>query len=198
MNERMSYENWNKLTIEEQQSVPEDCLPEIPQEMLTNCLTSAVCKRMDGVIGWETTQRLKNGSNTRWFPVYKQKEIAGMMFWYRFDPTSATYSMNLTESEPTLDEEPIGVYGMRWMDFMEKQYPDLVELMQFRNNYLTVARSVDRSASAYRELLDEQYAQTNPRPTEDYEEIRKWEETRKFYTDGTVMRERVLIPVTTP
>lgn len=198
MKERMSYENWNKLTIEEQQNVPEDCLPEIPQEMLTNSLTSAVCKRVDGVIGWETTQRLTNGSNTRWFPAYKQKEIAGMMFWYRFDPMSATYSMNLTESEPTLDEEPIGMYGMRWMDFMEQQHPDLVELMQFRNNYLTVARSVDRSAQAYRELLDEQYAQMNPRPTEDYEEIRKWEETRKFYTDGTVMRERVLIPVTTP
>ena len=76
MNERMSYENWNKLTIEEQQNVPEDCLPEIPQEMLMNSLTSAVCRRMDGVIGWETTQRLPNGSNTRWFPAYKQKEIA--------------------------------------------------------------------------------------------------------------------------
>ncbi len=198
MSEKMSYKHWRTMTTEEQQNVPEEHLPELPQELLTNHLTSAVCKRVDGVIGWEITQSLPNGSNTRWFPEYKQKEIAGTMIWYRLDPLTGTYSMNLTDSEPTLDEEPVGVYGMKWMNFMEEHHPDLVEMMQFRNTYLTVARSVDKSAQTYRELLDEQYAQMNPRPTEDYEEIRKWEETRQFYTDSTVMRERVLIPITTP
>lgn len=54
------------------------------------------------------------------------------------------------------------------------------------------------TAWEYRNLLDRQYEQMNPRPNGTYEENLAWERTRQFYTDGTVMRERVLVPLTRP
>jgi hypothetical protein len=199
MNERMTYAQWTALTADEQNSIPDEKLPEIPQEQLTNKLTRAICKRVNGEIGWELTQTFSaTESSTKWFPAYSLRKVMSQEIWYKLDPTFGTYSMNLTGAEPSLEEEPIGVYGMKWMNFMQEQHPDLVDVMQFHGNYLTVARSVDRSAQEYREILDSQYEQANPRPTESYEEIRKWETTRAFYTDSTVMRERVLIPITTP
>ena len=199
MNERMTYAQWTALTAEEQNSIPDEKLPEISQEQLTNKLTKAICKRVNGEIGWELTQTFSaTESSTKWFPAYSLRKVMSQEIWYKLDPTFGTYSMNLTGAEPSLEEEPIGVYGMKWMNFMQEQHPDLVDVMQFHGNYLTVARSVDRSAQEYREILDSQYEQANPRPTESYEEIRKWETTRAFYTDSTVMRERVLIPITTP
>ena len=199
MNERMTYAQWTALTADEQNSIPDEKLPEIPQEQLTNKLTKAICKRVNGEIGWELTQTFsETESSTKWFPTYSLRKVMSQEIWYKLDPTFGTYTMNLTGAEPSLEEEPIGVYGMKWMNFMQEQHPDLVDVMQFHGNYLTVARSVDRSAQEYREILDSQYEQMNPRPTESYEEIRKWETTRAFYTDSTVMRERVLIPITTP
>ena len=199
MNERMTYAQWTALTADEQNSIPDEKLPEIPQEQLTNKLTKAICKRVNGEIGWELTQTFSaTESSTKWFPAYSLRKVMSQEIWYKLDPTFGTYTMNLTGAEPSLEEEPIGVYGMKWMNFMQEQHPDLVDVMQFHGNYLTVARSVDRSAQEYREILDSQYEQANPRPTESYEEIRKWETTRAFYTDSTVMRERVLIPITTP
>ena len=82
------------------------------------------------------------------------RKVMSQEIWYKLDPTFGTYTMNLTGAEPSLEEEPIGVYGMKWMNFMQEQHPDLVDVMQFHGNYLTVARSVDRSARKYRELLD--------------------------------------------
>ena len=199
MNERMTYAQWTALTADEQNSVPDEKLPEIPQEQLTNKLTKAICKRVNGEIGWELTQTFSaTESSTKWFPAYSLRKVMSQEIWYKLDPTFGTYSMNLTGAEPSLEEEPIGGYGIKWMNFMQEQHPDLVDVMQFHGNYLTVARSVDRSAQEYRKILDSQYEQANPRPTESYEEIRKWETTKAFYTDSTVMRERVLIPITTP
>ena len=193
---KMSYEAWAALSRSEQEATPDELLPEIPQEMLTNKLTKSVCKRMEGEIGWETTQTMQNGSNTRWFPQYQQKPLGEQMLWYQLDPTSGLYSM-MIEKEQTLEEAPIGVYGMRWMAFMEEQHPDLVELMQTRQQYLTVARSVDSEAETYQELLYQQYEQMEPRP-ETFEEILAWEKQRQFYTESAVMREKVLVPITTP
>ncbi len=194
---KISYEQWQQMRQDEKDSTPEEMLPEISPEKLENSLTRAVCKRMDGVIGWETTQTVPNGSNTRWFPEFQQKEVRGQKIWYRFDPICGLYSMNLSETEPTMEEEPIGSYGMQWMHFMETQHPQLVELMELRNQYLTVARSVDKAAWEYRELLDSQYEQQNPRPT-DFNQTVAWEQARMFFSDSAVMREKVLIPVTTP
>ncbi|MDE5834416.1 MAG: TnpV protein, partial [Ruminococcus sp.] len=170
-------------------------LPTIPPEMLKNSLIQAKAVRMDGVLGWETTQKVPDGKNTRWFPEYRMKIVSGQEFWYKFDPICGLYSLNLTDLEPSIEEEPIGIYGMKWMDFMEEHYPHLVEEMRLYHRYLTVARSVDRKAQEYRDLLDDQFAEMNPRPT-GFEEVLKWEQARMFYSDSTVMREIVLVPVT--
>lgn len=104
----------------------------------------------------------------------------------------------MPENTQNTSDEPIGVYGMLWMRFMEEQHPDLVEMMEQKQQYLNVARSVDRSAADYRDLLDEQYERVNPRPESyAFEELLQWEQERMFYTDSAVMREIVLIPVTT-
>ncbi|HAS78683.1 MAG TPA: TnpV protein [Ruminococcus sp.] len=141
------------------------------------------------------TQKVPNGKETMWFPEYRMKIVGKQEFWYKFDPICGLYSLNLTGLEPSMKEEPIGIYGLRWMDFMEENYPHLVEEMKLYHRYLTVARSVNRNAMEYRDLLDSQYEQMTPRPT-DFEEILKWERARAFYSDSTVMRERVLVPVT--
>ena len=91
--------------------------------------------------------------------------------------------------------ETIGNYGKMWMRFMEEQHPELVQEMQ-PGQLEAVARSVDRAAWEYRELLDAQYEQMNPRST-DFEAALQWERARAFYTDSAVMRERVLVAVTT-
>ncbi len=94
------------------------------------------------------------------------------------------------------NSESIGSYGRMWMHFMEMEHPELVREMQEQGQYKAVARSVDRAAWEYRELLDAQYEQMNPRPT-DFEAALQWERARAFYTDSAVMRERVLVAVTT-
>jgi len=91
----------------------------------------------------------------------------------------------------------IGTYGTAWLEWMEDSHPKLVREMQKKQTLYAVAQSVDDSAWEYRELLDNQYAKSNPRPKE-YEEVVAWERTRTFYTDSAVMRERVLIPCTKP
>ena len=69
--------------------------------------------------------------------------------------------------------------------------------MRLHHKFLTVARKVEENATHYRELLDEQYAKAYPRPdTDSFEKLLEWEQTRAFYTDSTVMRERVLVPYT--
>jgi len=101
---------------------------------------------------------------------------------------------NLTAESET-DEIIIGSYGQKWMHFMKTQHPKLVREMKRKGTYLKVAQSVDDTAWDYRELLDNQYQRLHPRP-KTFEEIVSWETTRAFYTDGAVMREKVLIPHT--
>ena len=57
---------------------------------------------------------------------------------------------------------------------------------------------MDESAWEYRFQLDVQYAKENPRPNTGFEENLRWERARQFWTDSTVMRERILIPPTVP
>ncbi|MBE6873207.1 MAG: TnpV protein [Ruminococcus albus] len=193
----MTYEKWLEMTEEQKNLVAEDELPEIPVQQLMNGIISARALRQNGVMGWETVQEIAGKTEKKWFPEYSAEQRNGRTFWYKFDPTTGLYSMNLTGVEPSMEKEPIGTYGLKWMDFMEKNYPHLVAEMQMYNRYLTTARSVDRSAQEYRELLDSQYEQQNPRPTE-YQAALEWERARMFYSDSTVMRERVLVAVTRP
>ncbi|MCL2108496.1 MAG: TnpV protein [Oscillospiraceae bacterium] len=102
--------------------------------------------------------------------------------------------MNLKEcQQENLLDEPVGSYGQKWIRFMEEQHPKLVREMLRKGTFEAVARSVDDYAWNYRELLDNQYMEVHPRP-KTFEEIVAWEQTRAFYTDDLVMRERVLIP----
>ena len=193
----MTYEKWLLLTDREKKKVPDEELPEIPLKMLKNGIVKAVAMRKDGKFGWETTQKVTNGKNTKWFPEYRMKLVEGEEFWYKFDPTSGLYTLNLTGLEPSVEEEPIGKYGMCWMNFMKENYFHLVEEMQFYNRYLTVARSVDRRAREYKEILERDFEKMNPRPDgNSFEENLAWNQAMDFYVDGAVMREVVLVPVT--
>ena len=101
----------------------------------------------------------------------------------------------LTIVKSSAEEMEIGAYGRKWLDFMRTNYADLVQEMQSNGTLYKVAHSVDETAWAYRELLDKQYTQLHPRP-KGFENVVAWERTRIFYTDGAVMRERILIPYT--
>ena len=96
------------------------------------------------------------------------------------------------------NEQSIGMYGRMWMQNMEKNYPEKVELMMFYHRYLTVARSVDRRASEYWEQLSDQYDKRVPRPTDSYEAVLDWSRNKKLEIDHLIMTEVVLVPVTTP
>jgi predicted unusual protein kinase regulating ubiquinone biosynthesis (AarF/ABC1/UbiB family) len=106
-----------------------------------------------------------------------------------------TTTLTLTTARSLIDQ--IGTYAEKWFAFMERNHPRLVKKMLASGTLLEVAQSVDDTAWEYRELLDAQYMKLHPRP-KTFEEIVKWETTRCYYTDGQVMREKVLIPVTTP
>ena len=193
----MTYEKWQTLTDDEQKNVPDEELPVIPVEQLRNNIVSARMVRMNGETGWESIQKIEDRENKKWFPEYKSEQLEDQTIWYKFNPLNGTYSMNLSGLEASMEEEPIGAYGMKWMKWMEENYPHLVTEMKFYHRYLTTARAVDSRAWEHRELLDRQYEKQNPRP-EDFEEVLTWEQTRAFIVDSTVMRETVLVPVTRP
>ena len=103
-------------------------------------------------------------------------------------------------TEPSADEINVGYYGNQWLEFMERCHPKLYRELKRKGTLREVARSVHIYAADYKKLLDRQYDEYHFAPsffcTE--EEQRSWEFTRNFYTDGTVMRERVLIPYSKP
>ena len=193
----MKYEEFQNLTAEEMEKVTDSELPEVPKELLRNFLTQSKAVRQNGVLGWEVTQEANGKIDTRFLPLLKSRQIGSVTFWYQVNPTIGTYEMRTEPEEPSMKEEPIGSYGLKWMDWMEENHPDKVEWMRFQHNYLTVARSVDKRAWEYRNRLDDQYQKANPRPHE-FEKILAWERTREFYTDGATMRDVVHLAVTTP
>lgn len=190
----MTYEKWLTFTEKEQADVPDEELPEIPKEQLRNMLIFSKCKRKGGELGWEVSQKSAE-PKVVWLPVYKMKIVEEKEFWYKLDPTAGVYKLNLTDLEPSLDEEPIGIMGLKWIDFMEEHYPHYVTVMRFEHKFLTVARSVDKRAEKYRDLLEKQFEKANPRPA-DFNQILSWEQEKDFYVNRTVMREIVLVPIT--
>jgi hypothetical protein len=103
--------------------------------------------------------------------------------------------VELAMIDPSTEDDPVGTYGMKWFKFMQGNHPKLVKRMITDGTLVAVARSVDNTAWDYRELLDAQYEKSYPRPN-GFEEIVRWETTRTFYTDGEVMRDKVLICIT--
>ena len=92
-------------------------------------------------------------------------------------------------------EAKLGYYGMRWLDFMENNHPNICRKLAKNGTLFAVAESVNKTASNYKLLLDRQYEQLHPRPYEfeGEDELKSWTFTRNFYTRGAVMREKVLI-----
>jgi hypothetical protein len=103
-------------------------------------------------------------------------------------------------TEPSADEINVGYYGNQWIEFMERCHPKIYKRLEKNNTLYAVAKSVNEDARNYKLLLDRQYEQLHPRPCDDENDadFRSWRFTRNFYTDGTVMRERVLIPYSKP
>ena len=94
------------------------------------------------------------------------------------------------------EDSNIGYYGFQWYEFMERCHPKLFKQLEKKGTIYAVARGVDKRAWEYKKLLDRQYEQAHERPPEymGEDELRSWTFTRNFYTDGAVMREKVLIP----
>ncbi|MCQ2419940.1 MAG: TnpV protein, partial [Clostridia bacterium] len=169
----------------------------VPKEKLHNFLTQSRAMRKDGVLGWEVVQTTDRGSKTIFLPILKSEVRYGVEFWYQVNPEIGTYEMRTEPEEPTMTEEPVGSYGIKWMQWMEENHPEKVEVMKFHHRYLTVARSVDKRAWEYRNRLDQQYMEANPRP-HGFEKILEWEQTRTHYTDSATIRDIVHQAVTTP
>ena len=103
----------------------------------------------------------------------------------------------LAKVDSSVEDDPVGTYGMRWLDFMQGNHPELVKKMIASGTLAAVARSVDERAWEYDGLLEKQYLATHPSPNT-FEENVKYHTTKNFYVDSAVMREKVLIPFTQP
>ena len=66
------------------------------------------------------------------------------------------------------EEQAIGSYGQKWLEFMRENHSDLVQEMKSKGTLYEVAQSVDDYAWEYRELLDKQYEKTFPRPRDGF------------------------------
>ncbi|WP_369681557.1 TnpV protein [Ruminococcus flavefaciens] len=197
----MTYEEWKALSEEQKMQVPETEYPQIPKEQLENGLVESRLEKKDGQLGWTIVQKVGEQLNTIWAAETITEPITSgeitIQQPYLLNPMDGLY-IPMIEHEPSLKEEPIGLYGKMWMENMEKNYPAKVELMMFYHRYLTVARSVDKRAMEYYEQLSDQYDRNNPRPTTGFETILEWEKMKKYEIDHLVMTEIVLVPVTTP
>ena len=103
-------------------------------------------------------------------------------------------AIKMTQQEKQIEEMKIGIYGRRWIEWMENNHKKDVRDMKKRGVFLEVAKSTDEYARDYKKLLDRQYDEYHFRPLEfaSEDERKSWEFTRNYYTDGVVMRERVL------
>ena len=188
----MTYEEWKKLTSEKKEQVPNEELPVIPKEQLRNGLISSrMLRTEDRALMWEIIQETPQGKETARYPEETTKTVWNKPLNYTFNPLNGCYSLNYRSPEPTMEEQPIGIYGLRWMEFMQKNHEIEVEVMMMDHKFRTVARRVDEEAENYNEILFNQYAAENPRPHQ-FEEILKWEEARQFYVESSVMRDVVL------
>ena len=186
----ITYHQWEKLSEETQNNYIEaGMLPDVPLADLENGLTLSRMIIKNGERYWEI--QYEGETKTKIVPEYKHKTELGVSVRHKFVPMCGHYLSNLTNV--------IGYYGSKWLDFMEENHPKLFRELKKKRTLNAVAQSVDKYAWDYKNLLDRQYEQLHPRPYdfEGEDELRSWTFTRNFYTDGAVMRERVLIPYRT-
>ncbi|MBR5180260.1 MAG: TnpV protein [Lachnospiraceae bacterium] len=198
----MKYAEWQKLSQEEKLTVPAADYPQLQTTELHNGVTSAKVEKKDGQIGWLLTQEVGAMKQEKWFPEITTETLKSgtetIEQPYLLNPLDGLYTPMIEYNEPSLEEQPIGIFGKMWMENMEKNYPEKVEMMMFFHRYLTVARSVDKRAEEYYDQLSEQYNRNNPRPQNSSEEIATWETMKKYEIEHLIMTEVVLVPVTTP
>ena len=198
----MTYEEWLKLNSEQQSKVSESELPEIPSQMLQNGLIHSKAVRQNGEMGWQVTQKVKDNVIPKWLPEIRTQPVQvngkTINLYHRLDPTTAVYIPQISGTEKSLNEEPVGKFGTLWMQWMEENYPEKVEWMMLNNRYLTVARSVEQRTRKYMELLDRQYQQTNPRPVGNFNAALAWEQEKQYLVENQAIRDEVYRAVTTP
>ena len=168
-------------------------LPDVPWADMENdkLLVSQMIIK-DGERCWEI--QYKGNAKTHIFPELKQKTVSGYSMQYKFNPMRGKY-----EIDHAVEQRKVGHYGNQWLEFMENHHKKLHRHLTKNKTLYEVAQSVNNYARDYKTLLNRQYESLHPRPYEweDESEHRSWKFTRNFYTDGTVMRERVLLPYKT-
>ena len=102
-----------------------------------------------------------------------------------------------TYYEPSIKEEPIGSYGIDWMNWMKEHEPRLVKKLQTEQKFLTIARSVDAAAWDYYGVLQDEYYRNNRQP-DTYEENVAYCQAMLFEVDSIVMRETVCVKRSEP
>ena len=115
---------------------------------------------------------------------------------YKLDPATWTYlpllTVNYTDEEQELMNQPIGSYGRKWQEFMQENYPFEIAPMETRAQFGLIARKVDKEAQEMYELLTEQWAESHqPRPTT-FAESAAWEKMKILECKRAVMEDVVL------
>jgi len=69
--------------------------------------------------------------------------------------------VELERIDSSVEDNPVGTYGMKWLSFMERNHAKLMRKLIANRTLVAVARSVDDRAWNYRFLLDNQYEGAN-------------------------------------
>ena len=198
----MNYDIWKKKKTEAKEKVlPWDYPIEVPKEVLRQNLTEVTIffDYEDNQVKAQWKKETPTGKEEGIVPYWKNipsQTNSSIMLEYEFNPENCTYIPVTRNLEPSMEEEPVGIYGLRWLEMMERDYEVELELLQAAHLRLSVAREVEKMARTYQEILEKQFEENNPRPTGSYEAIVQWERTKQFEVDSQVMREIVLHPYT--
>ena len=198
----MNYEVWKKKKTEaKEQVVPWEYPIIVPKEVLRQNLTEMTIffDYEDEQVKAKYRKESPTGIEEDIIPYWKTMKSprnSQIEFEYELNPENCTYVPVRRNLEPSMEEEPIGIYGLKWLDMMQNHYEIELEILMSYPLHLSVAREVEKMARTYQEILEKQFEENNPRPTGSYEAIVQWERTKQFEVDSQVMREIVLQPYT--
>lgn len=131
----------------------------------------------------------------RFFPETETDAETGAV--YRLDLETWTYHelLRVTDDleEAALLEEPIGIYGQRWQEFMEANYPQRIPELQLNLRWAIIPHLIEREAAEMIAALEKNYTEKNPIPTNFWDRAAYYK-TMQLETSAAVMREIVLQP----
>ena len=129
--------------------------------------------------------------DNRYYPEIKIENVRT----YKLDEETFVYleqlNLGLTDEEQKLMENPVDRWGQEWRKFMTENYPEELPSLQGRLKWELIPRQIDKECWQMWELLRNQYASKNPRPTT-FLEIAEWEKTRAFIIEHEIMEQLVL------